>query len=257
MAPKRRAVDAAANGTEEAKKYKSAIDGMADEWICPITTELAFDPVLAEDGQMYERSAIEELIQQQGQALKSPMTNLPMGPRLTPSTQARNTIEKLVRSGAIGGDKVERWLERLSQEDLVKATKQRAEGGCTDAMWDLCHWYELGEKGLTEDDAAAFRWAKMGADLDDPRCLAICGTRLFVGLGTDENEALGLCLRFQAAALGSKRGAMAVADAYWIGVNGILPKDRERAKHWYRKVATNELDDLSDFFVQLAAERAA
>ena len=61
MAPKRRA-DAAANGTEEAKKYKSAIDAMADEWICPITTELAFDPVLAEDGQMYERSAIEQLV---------------------------------------------------------------------------------------------------------------------------------------------------------------------------------------------------
>ena len=78
--------------TEAAQKFKSAMDSMADDWICPITTELPLDPVTADDGQAYERAAIEELIRVQGAALKSPMTNLPMGPRLLVSTQARSTI---------------------------------------------------------------------------------------------------------------------------------------------------------------------
>ena len=104
---------------------------MADEWICPITTELPLVPVTAEDGQVYERFAIEKLIRLKGEALKSPMTNLPMGPRLSSSTQARNTIEKLVRSGMIDGDKAERWLERRSEEELVNKTlaAQLLEGG--------------------------------------------------------------------------------------------------------------------------------
>ena len=40
--------------TAEAKKYKSALDTMADEYI-PIRSELPLDPVMAEDGRVYER----------------------------------------------------------------------------------------------------------------------------------------------------------------------------------------------------------
>ena len=39
------------------KRYKQAIDGMAEEFVCPITQELPVDPVTAEDGRVYERSA--------------------------------------------------------------------------------------------------------------------------------------------------------------------------------------------------------
>ena len=158
--------------TEAAKKIKSAVDSMADEWVCPITTELPLDPVMAEDGQVYERSAIEQLIRVQGEALKSPMTNLPMGPRLTATVQARNTIEKMVRSGAIAGDKAQRWMERLSEEEEVKEMVKKAEGGDVEAMHDLGHWYYMGQKGLTEDLVASARWYKQGADLDDPGCMA-------------------------------------------------------------------------------------
>eukprot|EP00966_Prymnesium_polylepis_P010467 241488-Prymnesium_polylepis.1 len=48
MPPKRAAPDDAT--TEENKKFRSALDSMADEWVCPITFELPLDPVIAEDG---------------------------------------------------------------------------------------------------------------------------------------------------------------------------------------------------------------
>ena len=44
--------------------------------ICPITHELPFDPVMAEDGRVYERNAIQEYFDGKEAALvKSPMTN--------------------------------------------------------------------------------------------------------------------------------------------------------------------------------------
>jgi len=91
MPPKRPAEEAA---TEENKKFRSAIDAVADDWGCPITCELPVDPVVAEDGRVYEQAAIQEHIDKQGAGLKSPMTNVAMGPRLFPSAQARSTIEK-------------------------------------------------------------------------------------------------------------------------------------------------------------------
>eukprot|EP00966_Prymnesium_polylepis_P125130 2893590-Prymnesium_polylepis.1 len=67
MPPKRAAPDDAT--TEENKKFRSALDSMADDWVCPITFELPIDPVLAEDGSTYERCAIEEHIRVQGAEL--------------------------------------------------------------------------------------------------------------------------------------------------------------------------------------------
>ena len=45
---------------EEVKRLRSVIDETADEFVCALTYELPLDPVTAEDGQVYERSAIEE-----------------------------------------------------------------------------------------------------------------------------------------------------------------------------------------------------
>jgi TPR repeat protein len=87
------------------------------------------------------------------------------------SKQARNTIEQLVRSGAITGDKAERWLARLSEETMVKETVQRAEGGDIEAMRQLGAWNSLGAHGLAKDHAAAHRWDTKAADLDEPRAL--------------------------------------------------------------------------------------
>ena len=256
MAPKRRAAAAASASTEESKKFKSAIDSMADEWLCPITTELIFEPVIAEDGNVYEKTAIEELIRVQGAGLKSPLTNLPMGPRLTPNNAARNTIEKLVRSGAVAGDKAERWLERLSDEEMVKKTRAKAEGGDIEAIRDMANWYYYGWHGLAEVDSKHRSWAEKGAALDDVRCLAQFAWCLVNGKGGPRHKEDGLVRMAEAAALGSARAAFDLGDYYWEGAYGLL-QDRPRAKRWYAKVARATEDDLPELYCEEAASRAA
>jgi hypothetical protein len=49
---------------------------LLEPFMCPISMSLPIDPVLAEDGFIYERACLHDhLLQRQ----KSPMTNLPMG----------------------------------------------------------------------------------------------------------------------------------------------------------------------------------
>ena len=110
-APKRSSSAASAE-TNEAKRLRSTIDSMADEWICPITQELPVDPVMAEDGRFYERSAIEQWFNNYpktvpGARVNSPVTNMPMGTVLTAGPQVRNTIKIMVGSGVISGAKAD------------------------------------------------------------------------------------------------------------------------------------------------------
>ena len=77
MPPKRAAAkDTLAETEAVVKRYRQAIDDVADEYVCPITAELPIDPVIAEDGLCYERHAIEEWFSRQPEAqVKSPVTN--------------------------------------------------------------------------------------------------------------------------------------------------------------------------------------
>ena len=108
----------------EAKRCKNVMNSLADEYICPITQELPLEPVIAEDGKVYEKGAIEEWLRKQK---RSPITGLPMGTRLMPATQARNTIEQLVQSGAIEGKKAASWKKKLNGEKKLKQLREKAE----------------------------------------------------------------------------------------------------------------------------------
>ena len=67
-APSKRFCSAAGDAhqeTEQSKRFRSAIDRTADEFLCPITQDLPMDPVTAEDGSVYERSAITQWLAKQ------------------------------------------------------------------------------------------------------------------------------------------------------------------------------------------------
>ena len=107
----------------ENKRYRQDIDDVADEYVCPITAELPLDPVTAEDGRCYERCAIEEWFSRQPEPqVKSPVTNEPMGKRLFPAVQGRNTLKRLVESGAISGSKADAWKKAMAEEAEVAAS---------------------------------------------------------------------------------------------------------------------------------------
>jgi hypothetical protein len=73
-----------------------------------MTLSLPFDPVIAEDGKVYERSAIEEWLKQQR---KSPVTNLAMGTKLLPALHVKSRILKVVASGALMGGTIDAWKQ--------------------------------------------------------------------------------------------------------------------------------------------------
>ena len=72
---------------------------LREEWECPITRELPIKPVIAEDGRVYEKAAIEKWIdvqQKERKKVKSPMTMCFMGSSIKPvSSQVQNTIDAL------------------------------------------------------------------------------------------------------------------------------------------------------------------
>ena len=60
----------------EAKRLRKVANDVATELLCPITNELPIDPVMAEDGHCYERSAIEKWFSKNPEQVKSPVTCL-------------------------------------------------------------------------------------------------------------------------------------------------------------------------------------
>lgn len=99
------------------QRYKSVIEESAAEFVCPIMHELPMDPVMAEDGHVYERKAIEEWFAC-GNG-KSPVTNSAMGSRVLPAVQVKNMIVSMVKSGVLSGKTVDEWQQRLNDEGQV------------------------------------------------------------------------------------------------------------------------------------------
>ena len=54
------AIDLTEEVSPQEKKMRASINAVAADLLCPITQELPFDPVIAKDGKIYERTAILE-----------------------------------------------------------------------------------------------------------------------------------------------------------------------------------------------------
>ena len=97
-----RALDAEA---DKVRSYGQAIVEVAAELICPITLHYPVDPVIAEDGIVYDKNAIESWFSQcydvHHMSPVSPMTKAAIGKNLLPSRQSKNIMQILVKCGAI------------------------------------------------------------------------------------------------------------------------------------------------------------
>ena len=243
MAPKRRAATTPATA-EQIKRYKAAqgvVDDAAEELICPITTELPVDPVMAEDGRVYERRAIEDWIARPGE-LKSPALNTPMGPRLLPATQVRNIIERMVRTGSISGPRAEAWSKKLAEEKEVKKMRARAGGGDAEAMHALANRYYYGFDGLGKDYEQAASWYQRGHDLDDASCTFGLGCCYNRGEGVQRNHGYAQYLCTIAACRGSEIACYSLALHLAWGAPWMCPNARE-ATRWFRAMENAPMRD--------------
>ena len=69
---------------------------MLQQLICPISYALPIDPVIAEDGALYDRDCIETHLRTRS---SSPLTNLYMGSRLIKARHVTNILQGLVNTG--------------------------------------------------------------------------------------------------------------------------------------------------------------
>ena len=225
---------------------------VAADLVCPITQELPFDPVMAEDGKIYERNAIVEWLRRNA---TSPVTRTRMGRRMIPAIQTKNTISTLIKSGAIEGEIAEAWQKKLEQEKRVKATRAEADGGDGEAMWQLGAWYSHGTNGLVKDSAQARAWYERSAATRDPMGLSCFGSCLLRGAGGPQNTSLGLVYITDGAHLGSNLGAYTLGKAFFHGKYG-LPADSVQARFWLKKAVDKEckFTHLADTAEALAEE---
>ena len=240
-AKKKRGCPLAIDLTEEAspqeKKLRKSINDVAADLVCPITQELPIEPVMAEDGKIYEKKAILEWLNRDA---TSPVTRARMGSRLLPAIQTRNTIEALVNSGAIGDELTTAWKQKLADEKLVKEMHAKAEGGDGSAMYRLGGWCNSGMNGLTKDDVQARAWYERSAATRHPMGLSCFGKCLTNGSDYGhKNISLGLVYLTDAAHLGSNHAAYKLGDAFAHGKCG-LPKDSVQARFWLKEVAGDE-----------------
>uniref|UniRef100_A0A7S3ZVH5 U-box domain-containing protein n=1 Tax=Pelagomonas calceolata TaxID=35677 RepID=A0A7S3ZVH5_9STRA len=223
------------------KKMRESINGVAAELLCPITQELPFDPVMAKDGKIYERTAILEWFRKKDGDATSPSTGKVIGTELLPAVQTKNTIEMLIKSGAIAGELATAWTEKLEQEKVVKRLRAQAEGGNGEAMYLLGAWYEYGENGVAKDEVQARAWYELSAATRDPRGMGTYGECLLCGVGGPKDNVFGVMNVTAAAELGSNLGAYRLGWAFFEGGHG-LPKDPARARFWLKKIFDGEYE---------------
>lgn len=208
---------------------------------------------MAEDLHFYERASIEEWFGRNKSAGRSPVTNAPMRRVLKSAPQVRNTIRGLVESGAITGGKADSWSKRLEQEKEVSLMRQRAQAGDSDAMLTLGEWYENGENGLPKDDAQAFSWFMLAADLGDVRAVGDVGVMYCQGRGVATVISRGAARLGEAAALGSDWACYELGRYHLKGSFGFR-KDAAEASYWYSKIPGCTVKDVTSKAAARAAE---
>ena len=222
------------------------------EYRCPITQELPVDPVVAEDGQCYDRAAIEEWFGKDTvDHSKSPMTNQLIGKKLVPALQMRSAIERLISKGILTGEAAEawterqeelKWLDREYREKLAKAYK-----GERECMRMIGFCYRDGSHGFKQSVAKAAEWFKKAAAKGSPMAIVSMGILYINGNGVHKDVSRGLIELMRAAMLGSEHGAITIGNVYATGEH-IERKDEEEATRWYKYSLTCHTRDTIDAF---------
>jgi len=239
----------------ESKKQKCIADAKSS-FTCPITYELFIDPVRAEDGQVYERGAIEDWFKRstpEGEEAtktqwKSPMTNVDMGNKLLPATHTLELLTNLVGGGLLTGEEVHAWRAKREALDSDEADLKELQKG--DADGDERATYYLGVahyKGLLGQEVnkqLALQLFNKAAEKNYVRALDRMVNFYIEGIEVPQNFSHAMVLLMKSAMCGSKNGCYRLAHGYKNGRYG-LPVDRAQATKWYAAYLSAEIDNAS------------
>jgi hypothetical protein len=127
---------------------------------CPISHSLTVQPVIAEDGQVYDRERIEKWLQKKE---SSPITNKPMGTTLIDHVAGRSVVASAIESGLIDAEDASKWhlasarlkiVEKLP-DGLDSAKAHLAAAAASPEREMLLKAFKLREQVSTFGDGAA------------------------------------------------------------------------------------------------------
>jgi hypothetical protein len=171
-------------------------NSVAIEFLCPICNVLPIDPVIAEDGFVYDRECIGKSIS----IGRSPMTGEPMGVTLIPSPSVTETIRVLAHSSGINTRLLGAWAEKQGNSKDFSVTTKKAMQGDVEHIMILAKWYLFGDKdGIGRNAKLGYEWCERAADLDDSVGKAYQGVCLVRGLGVQRDFEEGYDLLIEAA----------------------------------------------------------
>mmetsp|Transcript_615 Transcript_615/g.1707 ORF Transcript_615/g.1707 Transcript_615/m.1707 type:complete len:321 (+) Transcript_615:102-1064(+) len=156
--------EAGSSSPSQAPEAMAVMRRVMEHHRCPITQQLPVDPVMAEDGHIYERSALKRWL---ARKLTSPTTNRPMGCAVVPAVTARQTVNELVEGGVLGPDTLMRFF---SERGRMRATRTASPGPDLDgAKKDLRRSLNLAvseeQRSAAEFQLAAVSWMQDGVAL--------------------------------------------------------------------------------------------
>lgn len=104
--------------------YHKRLEPLYEAFVCPLTKQVMHDPVTLENGQTYERSAIERWFQEcrdKGRPTVCPMTGQEVDTTVKPSLALRNTIEEWTGRNEQARIELARQLlvATTSEEDVI------------------------------------------------------------------------------------------------------------------------------------------
>ena len=246
------------NYDNDDKTSKRQKEFKPDDLICPITTELPWDPVTAEDGRVYERAAIERHIKSRhGYELRSPITNEIMGRRLLPALQHKNLIQSLIDSGILTGDLTNDWNEKLNEMKEKEALLKLANSGDSMAMHKLAHNYYAGWNGFEKDHILAFQWHQRAHNAGEIQATAWMGTMLLEGRGVNKSTKEGIMYVCLAAGQGSKLAAYVIGKTIADGKHGLKANTAEAIRWLKKSIRTTDpqIQSLSNEDYRKATEK--
>eukprot|EP00977_Amphora_coffeiformis_P004765 scaffold1019_cov172-Amphora_coffeaeformis.AAC.18 len=221
---------------------------IADDLTCPITLELPYIPVTAQDGHVYEQSAIQKHFQTrraQNLPLTSPMTNQRMGDRLLPAPRVKNLIETLIREHVLTGELVTSWKKTAKQHKDKAAWLALAQKGNVEAMSTVGYHYLWGYGAFEHDSPLGFAWTQKAHEAGDVIATGRMGYYLVAGCGVKRCQKLGLTYLGIAAGQGFDLSAYFLGIGFAEGRYGLDVNEKE-AIRWLERCL-----DPSSFFKRL------
>ena len=106
----------ARTGAEEGASGQKLASAVLSSVTCPISQALVVDPVMAEDGAIYERDQITKWLSSNN---RSPVTNAAMGARLVAAQNTRSLVESLLESESVDDDAAAAWHSASARKKIA------------------------------------------------------------------------------------------------------------------------------------------